>query len=240
MITELTMGFAIGIVGSVHCIGMCGPIAAMLPVAAQSKPKFILGRFMNQAGRIATYTVFGAMLGMIGRSFVVAGVQQEVSVVIGCLMVITAAAPRIMNRFWSRIPLAQKTVISVKKAFAAAFRKRTLASLFAVGLINGFLPCGLVYMAMAGAATTGSAADGSAFMAGFGAGTLPIMLSVSMGMGMVTEAARRRLSRWAPAFMFLLGVIIILRGLNLGIPMVSPKAPAVQAASQAPPPCCTM
>jgi uncharacterized protein len=239
MITELSAGFVIGLVGSVHCIGMCGPIAAALPVYRRAGWRFLFGRMLYNGGRVITYVVFGAMAGLIGQRFAVAGFQQEVSVAVGSLMILTALAPGLMNRFWMKVPFTQKLNAYLKKMFAAAFQKRTLASQLAIGVVNGFLPCGLVSMAMAGSAATGSMTGGVAFMSGFGAGTIPMMLGISVAGILLPAAVRRRLSRWAPAFILVLGVIILLRGLNLGIPMVSPKIP-VPTAAQVPPACCGM
>ncbi len=230
-------GFLIGLVGSFHCIGMCGPIAIALPVTAKGTWRFYAGRFLYNIGRTVTYAFFGAMMGVIGQRFFVAGFQQEVSIVVGALMIASAIAPGLVNRIFGNLKIAQTITTRLKELFSAAFRKRTVASLFVVGVVNGFLPCGLVYMAMAGAATTGSIEGGAVFMAGFGLGTIPVMLGVSVAGSFIPLAVRHKISRLTPVFLFVLGVILLLRGLNLGIPMVSPKIPA-QSAAAAAPPCC--
>jgi sulfite exporter TauE/SafE len=237
MFLALTTGFFIGLVGSFHCIGMCGPIALALPVNARGTWGFYVGRIVYNAGRTLTYTVFGAMMGLIGQRFFVAGLQQEVSIVVGGAMIISAVAPTLVNRLFGTFTPAQKITGRLKKIFASAFQRRTVASLFVIGLVNGFLPCGLVYMAMAGAATTGSAGAGSLFMAGFGMGTIPVMFGVSVAGSFLTVTVRKKLSRLTPVFVGILGLIILLRGMNLGIPMVSPKIP-VQTTSPAEAPCC--
>jgi hypothetical protein len=236
MLLALTTGFLIGLVGSVHCAGMCGPIALALPVNAKREWKFYIGRILYNGGRTLTYSFFGAMMGLIGERFFVAGLQQEVSIAVGTVMIATAVAPRFVNSFLGKFSAAQTITIRLKKIFAAAFQRRTVASLFVIGVVNGFLPCGLVYMAMAGAATTGTIGGGSLFMAGFGIGTIPVMLAVSLLGSFLSAGVRQKLSRLAPVFIFVLGAILLLRGLNLGIPMVSPKIPVQTAA--APPPCC--
>ncbi|HLP14862.1 MAG TPA: sulfite exporter TauE/SafE family protein [Bacteroidota bacterium] len=238
MITELTTGLLIGLVGSLHCFGMCGPIAVALPIYKSAGLKFFLGRFLYNVGRVVTYVSLGAMAGLIGERFAVAGLQQEVAIVVGSLMLLTAIVPRVMNRVWNKFLFTQSATTFVKRTFAAQFQRRTLASLFALGLINGFLPCGLVYMAMAGSAAAGSVAGGAALMAGFGAGTVPVLFGISIAGSLLPADTRRSLSRWAPLFVGALGLLLILRGLNLGIPMVSPKAPAIGTASQTPP-CCS-
>jgi uncharacterized protein len=237
MITAITTGFLIGLVGSFHCIGMCGPIAIALPVNGTRGWKFFIGRILYNVGRITTYAALGTMMGVIGQRFFVAGFQQEISVAVGGAMIVSAVAPRLMNRFLGKFSIAQTITRGLKTIFSSAFRKRTVASLFVIGVVNGFLPCGLVYMAMAGSATMGSIALGAVFMAGFGVGTLPVMLGVSVAGSLVSASARHRMSRLAPVFIVLLGVIILLRGLNLGIPMVSPKISAPAAAVSAAP-CC--
>jgi len=234
MLTALTTGFLIGLVGSFHCIGMCGPIAIALPVNAKGSWGFYAGRILYNVGRTVTYAFFGAMMGVIGQRFFVAGFQQEVSIAVGGLMIVSAIAPGLVNRLFGNLTITQTITARLKKIFSAAFQKRTVASLFVIGVVNGFLPCGLVYMAMAGAATTGSIGGGAVFMAGFGMGTIPVMLGVSVAGSFIPLAVRRKISRLTPVFIFLLGVILLLRGLNLGIPMVSPKIPVQSAAAAAP------
>lgn len=237
MILALTTGFFIGLVGSFHCIGMCGPIAIALPVNEKGTWRFYLGRVLYNAGRTATYAFFGAMMGVIGQRFFIAGFQQEVSIVVGGVMMLSAVAPGLAHKFFGRVTIAQTITARLKQLFSAAFRKRTVLSLFVVGVVNGFLPCGLVYMAMAGAATTGSIGGGALFMAGFGLGTIPVMLGVSVAGSFLSLGVRHKLSRMTPVFVFVLGLILLLRGLNLGIPMVSPKIPVQTAAVV--PQCCS-
>lgn len=236
MFLALTTGFFIGLVGSFHCIGMCGPIAITLPVNAHGTWRFYIGRILYNGGRTLTYTIFGAMMGLIGQRFFVAGLQQEVSIAVGGAMMVSAVAPRLVNRLQGKFSIAKAITTKLKKIFSAAFQKRTVASLFVIGVVNGFLPCGLVYMAMAGSATTGTIAGGALFMAGFGMGTVPVMLGVSVAGSFLSVAVRQQMSRLSPVIIFLFGAILFLRGMNLGIPMVSPKIP-VQTAAAAPP-CC--
>jgi hypothetical protein len=97
------------------------------------------------------------------------------------------------------------------------------ASLYATGLLNGLLPCGLVYMALAGATVAGQAKEGMLFMIFFGLGTMPAMFFTAFFRNWLKQPFRAQIRKWYPVMMVIMATLLILRGLNLGIPLVSPK-----------------
>ncbi len=103
------------------------------------------------------------------------------------------------------------------------FQQRTFSSFFFIGTLNGLLPCGLVYLAVAGASATSGPSEGAAYMALFGAGTLPVMLSVVVAGNFISVNIRNHIRNAMPYMILLIGVLFILRGLCLGIPYISPK-----------------
>lgn len=213
LLTAIVLGF----LGSFHCVGMCGPIAMALPV--HNKPALVKHALivLYNFGRIITYSFFGFVAGIVGSSFSMAGWQQGFSISVGVLLLLAVFLPKQLNftgiNFFVRL----------KSAIGAMFSKGTRSSLFVIGLLNGLLPCGLVYLGIAGAAVTGSVLKGALFMAAFGLGTLPAMWLLPLAGGIVTLGFRNTLRKAIPVLVTSMALILILRGLNLGIPYLSPK-----------------
>ncbi len=216
-------GWVLGFLGSFHCIAMCGPIALSLPVGKNSRTKFFLGRIFYNFGRIVTYSVLGIIVGYIGVAIFFAGFQQIFSIIIGTLIIFTAFLPSITSRITSKISLLTKIHQTLRKFFSFLFQKQTLLSLFGIGIINGFLPCGFVYMALANAATFGNEIQGMIFLSGFGFGTLPMMFGVSLIGNVIKEEWRKKIFSLIPIGMVILGILFIVRGMGLGIPYISPN-----------------
>lgn len=215
---EWLPAFLLGLFGGLHCAGMCGPLALALPAGGGGPTRFVLGRLAYNAGRVFTYAVLGAGFGLAGRAFVLAGVQRWVSISLGVLVL----AGGLMSK---RLALAAPLVNFVgrlKHGMSALLQERSLAALGLLGLLNGLLPCGLVYVAGAGAATTSGPLAGAAFMAAFGLGTVPTMLGISLTGRLVPVALRVKLQRAVPVAVVLVAGLLILRGLALGIPYLSP------------------
>ena len=128
------------------------------------------------------------------------------------------------NRFKGRLSLTKPYLVVsnfVKKGFNKLTKTGSAQSLFLFGIINGFLPCGFVYVALAGAMTTGDFVSGALFMALFGLGTTPIMLATSLVGKFISGGLKSRMNKLIPVFAIILAIIFILRGLNLGIPFLT-------------------
>lgn len=213
----LIAAISLGFFGSFHCIAMCGPIAMTLPV--HNKPPLIKYTliFSYNLGRIITYSVLGVLAGIVGKSFAIAGLQQALSVSVGIILLAYVFVP--FKYSAGGYPL----FLWIKASFAKVFSIGSKSSLFLVGLLNGLLPCGLVYIGIAGAIATGDVLKGTLFMALFGAGTLPMMIVLPLARGLVTASVRSKMQKAIPVVITLMATVLILRGLNLGIPYVSPK-----------------
>lgn len=213
----------LGLLGSFHCIGMCGPIAIALPIKADSWFSRVFGGSLYNLGRSVTYGLMGAIFGLVGKGFQLVGLQQITSIVLGVLMILSVLFPLLfknkqwIDRFTNRI------VQGLKLAFAKLFNLKSNFSLFIIGILNGFLPCGLVYMAIAGAIATGEILEGTLYMVIFGLGTLPIMLSLTLTSQVISINFRNKIKRIIPIFILFIGLLFILRGMNLGIKYISPK-----------------
>ncbi|TRZ50973.1 sulfite exporter TauE/SafE family protein [bacterium] len=216
-------GFIIGLLGSLHCIGMCGPIALALPAGTFKSYRFYAGRIIYNLGRTATYATLGAISGIVGKNLALAGMQRRVSITTGVVIILIVLIPQaVRTNMIYKLPFGAFTN-KLKESFGALFKKGALSAMFFIGIVNGFLPCGFVYMGLAGALGTGDFARGILYMALFGLGTLPIMFSVSLAGNFINVKIRQRLSRIIPSLAILLAVIFILRGMNLGIKYISPK-----------------
>jgi len=215
-------GLIIGILGNLHCVGMCGPLALSIPFPQNSSAGRWLGILIYNLGRVFTYTLIGVILGWIGSQFAVFGWQQNLSVIIGVLMLIAGITAIFRTRL-IRIPGLQ--IIwnnAFGKVFSKLFQKANYPSLFLIGVLNGLLPCGLVYIALAGALATGNLIHSAVFMFGFGIATLPAMVAVSYAGSLMKMQWQRFLKKLSPYVIIIMSVLLILRGLNLNIPYISP------------------
>ncbi|MGC3957639.1 MAG: sulfite exporter TauE/SafE family protein [Verrucomicrobiota bacterium] len=218
---QLWTAFLLGFVGSAHCAGMCGPLALALPHWGRGQGSFLLGRVLYNFGRIVTYAMMGAAFGLLGRGVVLAGLQRWVSLGLGVMILLGVL---ISFRFANRVPVT-RGVNWLKAALGSMLQRRAMPAMFGIGLLNGLLPCGLVYVAGAAATATGDAVAGMRYMLVFGLGTVPMLLAVSLLGAKLQFALRFKVQRLIPASLILVGMLLLLRGMALGIPYVSPKLP---------------
>ncbi len=237
---DLITALTIGLIGSLHCAGMCGPIAIALPLSQENWFRKISGGLSYNFGRILTYGVLGSLFGMLGRGIKLAGLQQWASIAVGIIMIISVLFPFIFREKIKISNLFSGYAGRLTIGFRKLFNKDSIGALFMIGLLNGLLPCGLVYVAIAGAINTHDVVMGVAFMMMFGIGTTPMLLGISIMGNMISLGLKRRLSKVIPIFIVMLGLLFILRGMSLGIPYVSPKAEKLEVKKEMKPgePCC--
>jgi sulfite exporter TauE/SafE len=215
---DFLTAFLLGLVGSVHCAGMCGPLTLALPSTGTKLPGFVAGRAAYNLGRVITYCVLGLIFGLVGHTLVLAGIQRWLSIGLGIALLIGLLGSR-------KLGLSQPVVGFVnqlKDHMRVLISRRTLIAAALLGLLNGLLPCGLVYVACAGAANTGGIISGIDYMAAFGLGTIPMMLAIGLFGKLIPWSLRLQLRKAIPVSVFLLACLLILRGMSLGIPYVSP------------------
>ncbi|MEO8533071.1 MAG: sulfite exporter TauE/SafE family protein, partial [Flavobacterium sp.] len=208
---------------SFHCIGMCGPIAMMLPVDRKNEAKKITQIITYHLGRLSAYATIGLIFGLLGRVFYLAGLQQKMSIFIGFAMIFVVLVPeKIFSKYNFSKPV-YKVISKIKSSLGGHFKNRSYKSLFIIGLLNGFLPCGMVYVALFGAMAMQSAGFGVLYMLLFGLGTVPLMTIVVYINSVITLSFRNRIQKVIPYVAVLIGVLFVLRGLGLGIPYLSPS-----------------
>lgn len=211
-----------GLISSLHCIGMCGPIAMMLPVDHKNPNKKALQILTYHLGRLAAYALLGLAFGLLGKGLFVAGFQQNLSIVVGILMIIIAVVPeRIFAQYNFSKPI-YKVISKIKSSLGNQFKRKTFDALFSIGFLNGLLPCGLVYAALFGAIAMQNEVLGVSYMLLYGVGTIPLMSAVVYASGCISLPLRNKLQRVIPVVTICIGMLFILRGLSLGIPFISP------------------
>ena len=214
----LWTAFTIGLFGSLHCIGMCGPIAFALPYDPSSKFARFQQISLYQIGRILTYMAIGGVFGLLGKGIVLAGYQSIFSVGLGILLLIAALGTINLEQKILALRPLQKMMDWVKRQLSQLLRSGKKPSYFTVGLLNGLLPCGLVYVALIGAVSTGSVVQGLFYMGLFGLGTLPLMLAASLAANWVSFKMRARLRNLQPFFLIVIAALFIYRGLQFDVP----------------------
>ena len=226
----LWSAFILGLLGSFHCIGMCGPIAFILPVDRSNSLKKVIQVFTYHFGRLLAYSLIGLFFGLIGRSLYIFGIQQQLSIVIGILMIVAVLFPsQTVNKYKVFQPI-YVLISKVKSALGKTLKKKTTDTFLTIGFLNGFLPCGLVYMAVFASLAMQQAVMGSLYMILFGLGTIPMMtVAIYLGKFLNTKV-KQNIQKAIPVAVVLIGLLFVLRGLGLGIPFISP-APMVESVS---------
>jgi len=231
MVPILLSGFLLGFAGSLHCIGMCGPLSLALPTYRLSAPLKLLSLFIYQLGRVVTYCLMGLLFGLAGRGIYMAGVQQWFSITLGIFLLMLAVLYFTQHRM-VQLSFLNRFYAAVSRFIGKIVKRNTgLAGFLLLGMANGLLPCGMVYIALAASLSFYKVYQSMGFMAMFGAGTLPGMMLVAYGAQMAGPRLKNVFKKSIPFFIMAAGLVLIIRGMNLGIPFISPQLPA--AAGQA-------
>jgi sulfite exporter TauE/SafE len=204
-------------------MGMCGPIAFMLPVDRSNSFNKVGQISLYHFGRILSYALIGIIFGILGKSLYIFGIQQQLSIAIGILMIVLVLIPSQHTSHFKLTKPIYHLISKVKSHLGKALKKKTADTFLTIGFLNGFLPCGLVYMAVFGAIAMGSVAESSLYMVLFGIGTIPLMTTAVYIGKFLNQSIRTRIQRAIPVVVIIIGALFILRGLGLGIPYVSPS-----------------
>lgn len=244
MLSAAFSALALGLLSSLHCVGMCGPLLLALPFQTRvtttgARPaSLILRQILYHTGRILTYSLFGLLFGLLGRHIYLAGWQQLLSITLGALILVFFLIRR-LPAATHRPPLATRNLPNATRRLEAPhrtgaqklltrlitrlWRSPSTPTFFLLGMANGLLPCGMVYLALAAALTRTTAADATLFMVCFGIGTLPLLAATQWFGSKIVPAFRPQLRRFLPIVTVTVALLLILRGLSLGIPFISPR-----------------
>lgn len=227
METYIISGFLLGLAGGIHCVGMCGPLGMSLSLQGHRHRAW--GLLMYLLGKTCTYGLLGFVFGLFGRQLALAGWQQALSVTIGVLLLLFALAVFFKSRLFHTSLFQQLISNKLLPLMSRVLKSSSAFTPLWAGMLNGLLPCGLVYMGLAVAVASGSALTSTVFMLFFGLGTLPLMLSFLLLAQQLGMHFRNSIKRITPYMLGLLAVVLILRGLNLGIPFLSPQIESLPA-----------
>jgi len=219
----LFSAFILGLISSLHCVGMCGPIAMMLPVDHTNEVRKVTQIITYHLGRLTAYSTIGLIFGLLGRGFFLAGMQQKMSIFIGVAMILIVLVPEKIVAKYNFSKPVYKVIAGIKSSLGNQFKKKTYKSIFTIGLLNGFLPCGMVYVALFGAIAMQSAGFGVLYMLLYGLGTIPLMTIVVYIHSLLKLPFRNKIQKAIPYVAVIIGVLFILRGLGLGISYISPS-----------------
>ncbi len=221
LLTALLLGFA----GSLHCVGMCGPLLLALPLDAIGKKQVLRQMSVYHAGRILTYAALGILFGLLGKGLEVAGFQKLLSISAGIFMLGMAFMAWRFERLVTALPGFEAFTQRIKSGIGKRLRQNPNGSTFSIGLLNGLLPCGMVYAALAGAIATADSMEGGLFMAIFGLGTLPLLLLVSVLGRSFSLNIRQKIKVAQPILLGLVGLLLLQRGLHLDLSLFESAVP---------------
>ncbi len=218
----LSTAILVGLLGSLHCLGMCAPITWAVPGNKQKRWRWLGGRLVYNSGRVITYAGLGLIAGLVGSTFSMAGWQQGLSIGAGALMLLGVLFFGMEVPDKALLKPLSKLVLWVKQGIGGLLAKKGFRAQLALGMLNGLLPCGLVYAALIAALSMGTVQGGVLYMTLFGLGTFPMMLAAAFFGKVIGQKFKQRIWNFAPKMVAIVGILFILRGLNLGIPYVSP------------------
>lgn len=219
MVLLITTAFVLGLGGSLHCLGMCGPLVISIPFTVKENHNYfsVAAYFISKA---LGYGLMGFIMGSIGCGFSFIEWQQALSIICGIFILLIAFYPVLQHRFLGSYSIQKP----LQKIFAKMQAQPKWYYFAAFGFVNAYLPCGLVFTALAGATVTATATNGFLFMFFFGIGTVPALAATLFFKNKISFNYRQYFQKTAHYLAVLMGVILIIRGLNLGIPYISPAS----------------
>lgn len=217
----IQIGFFMGLLGSIHCVGMCGPLVMSLPLGDKNGFEKGIAIGLYHIGKIGSYAMLGIVFAMLGSQFPMYKLQQNLSVVIGLIMVVYVLYVFVLKPpHFTHLNFLYRPLVGL---ISKLFKQKRIVLFLLIGFLNGLLPCGMVYVALTSALATQHVLQGGILMLFFGLGTVPALLLVSWGGQFMSVSVRKQLQSWLPVFIVTMGLFLIIRGMNLGIPYLSPQ-----------------
>ncbi|MCX6180788.1 MAG: sulfite exporter TauE/SafE family protein [Bacteroidetes bacterium] len=214
----LLTAILLGLASSLHCVGMCGPIVMSIPFLHFKKNKYF-AMAIYHTGRLFVYALLGIFSGSVGALMSLVGFEQWMSIIAGAFLVLIFFIPKIKNAMEKKLA---SPVNKIQTSLGKYLFQPTYSSVTLMGMLNGILPCGMVYAALVAATAAGSTGESMLYMVFFGVGTLPLLLACTIGFSALGTQFKNQFRKWAPYGTLVIGLLFILRGLNLGVPYVSP------------------
>lgn len=219
----ISVAFLTGLFSSLHCLGMCGPIALAIPSPSGDRFRFVSSRLLYNFGRITTYALLGAIIGLLGIGIQFGGLQQALSITLGLAILIGAFLSISVEQKLLQVKALDRALLKLRRSMSRLLARQGQPAHFGLGLLNGLLPCGFVYLALSGALLAGNSLDSAVYMMTFGLGTLPMMFGISLLSGKGQALLKKRYRPILNGFIIVFGCFLLLRGMGLGIPFLSPE-----------------
>lgn len=213
----------LGFLGSIHCLGMCGPIVLTLKWGESNKFRGAIKRVFYFVSKSIAYACLGFVAGLIGDTFRFFGFQQLISIVIGTIMVVASSASLLKIKIPSNFSFLSKVFHFAKSSLSGVIKADKPGAFLIIGFLNGLLPCGFVYVGLGASLTANSSMESGIYMFLFGLGTIPALLLLSFVPSLALGKFGWKIRKLIPLISLTMGIILLLRGLNLGIPYLSPK-----------------
>lgn len=213
--------FLIGLAGSVHCVGMCGPLALAIPGASKDKGfTFFLRTIAYQISRISGYGVLGLIVGFFSQGMQFTGVQPYFSLLSGILLLFLGFFGIIpeVNAF-SKYPIIQHFQVKINRIIGTVMTNEHFSTPFVLGFLNAMLPCGMIYIALGTGLSSGNMSEAALYLISFGLGTLPLMFMVSLSGQLLSLQMRRSWQKTIPIIFMISGIILIYKGMNIALPV---------------------
>jgi len=223
LLTLIIPAITLGLLSSFHCLGMCGPIAFVLPIGQRSKSSKIFGISIYNLGRITTYSILGLLIGFFGEGLRFMGISQIISIMLGVLLIVYVVFAKKLVQLNTTNKYLYQFNAFVKAKLSVFLKKKTNGGLYLLGLLNGLIPCGVVFIALQGALLQTNLVNSGLFMLVFGAGTIPMMFSVSYLSNTFKPVTKIKINKVMPYLTVVIALLLIVRGANLDIPYLSPS-----------------
>lgn len=218
----------LGLSGSLHCVGMCGALVTGLPFSVFSGSKKTAAVTLYFAAKALGYGILGLLLGSIGSGVKFVILQRGLSIVAGLVLLAIVIFPAIKNK----IPQSHALQRVLNQQYQQIFKNPSMRAFAGLGLLNAFLPCGLVYTAAAAALATGNPISGFVFMYVFGISSSPLLIALIVFEGRLQSKYRQYMNKVSYGLSLMVGLLLLLRGLNMGIPYLSPNFTTVDGQVQ--------
>lgn len=219
----LGTAIAFGFLGSLHCLGMCAPLLWAIPENPEKRARWWINKLIYNTGRISIYALLGLLVGLIGEGVSLVGWQQHISWITGVILILGLA----LSIWGSRIRIFSSFFTGfnqkIKRGLSKTLASKTYRSQLMFGVFNGLLPCGLVYMALIASLSMTTISGSMAYMALFGLGTIPMMLGAAYFKKSIQFLKTISFNKLYPKIVLTIAILLIVRGMNLGIPYLSPK-----------------
>ncbi len=199
--------FLLGLTGSFHCLGMCAPLLWVMPHGSKNIFGFLSSRLIYQLGRLLMYGFLGALAGLGGHAIQIEPFQSIFLGVLGLILILFALFSINPEAVTAKISILNTLSFRLSDFLGRFLKNRR--NFFWAGLLNGLLPCGLVYTAMLGAVAAGNMGNGFLYMLTFGLGTLPLLLLVSLSGKPISESNKLLIRKLYPFILSLAGFLLL-------------------------------